>query len=57
MLLNLDISGRVAWVFDIKYILYSYGCGDVWVIQGTGNPELFSSREFMTMQHSIYIPI
>ena len=43
MLLNLDNSGRVTWISDIKYILYSYGFGDVWLNQGAGNPELFIS--------------
>ena len=34
MLLNLDSSGRKTWISDVKYILYSYGFGDVWLNQG-----------------------
>ena len=41
MLLNLDSLGRKTWISDVKYILYSYGFGDVWLNQGCGNTELF----------------
>ena len=41
MLLNLDSLGRKTWISDVKYILYSYGFGNVWLNQGCGNTELF----------------
>ena len=41
MLLSLDSLGRKTWISDVKYILYSYGFGDVWLNQGCGNTELF----------------
>ena len=37
MMLNLDSLGGTTWISDVKYILYSYGFGDVWLNQGCGN--------------------
>ena len=41
MLYSLDNAGRKTWATNIKYMLYSYGFGEVWVNQGVGDVGAF----------------
>ena len=38
---ELDIAWRHPWATDIKFLLYRYGFGHIWLTQGVGNIDMF----------------
>ena len=43
MLIGLDNIGRNNWASSVKYLLYLYGFGYVWLSQTVGSTEMFLS--------------